>query len=56
MILETIKDFPVGISLGDLNIELLKRGVKGSESINLLNTLEIKNYIKKENDIYKIFS
>jgi hypothetical protein len=56
MILETIKDFPMGISLVNLNNELLKRGVKGSESINLLNTLEVKNYIKKENDIYKIFS
>ncbi len=56
MILETIKDFPVGISLVNLNNELLKRGVKGTESINLLNTLEIKNYIKKENDIYKIIS
>ena len=45
----------MGISLNDLNNELKKRGVNDSQSINLLNTLESKNYIRNEMGLFKIY-
>ena len=54
MALEAIKEFPMGISKDDLNNELIKRGVKGSEFMNILNTLVNKNYINIEEGKYKI--
>jgi hypothetical protein len=54
MTLEAIKEFPMGISKDDLVSHLLKRGVKGSELIILLNTLVTKNYIDKNDDVYTI--
>lgn len=54
MIIEAVKEYPMGITIENLNINLLKRGVKGSETINLINTLIIKNYIKLESGLYKI--
>jgi hypothetical protein len=54
MTLEAIKEFPLGISKDNLNSHLIKRRVKGSELIILLNTLVPKNYIDKNDDVYKI--
>ena len=54
MTLEAIKEFPMGINKDDLSSHLSKRGVKGSELMNLLNTLESKNYINNDDGNYKI--
>ena len=56
MVLEAIKGFPIGISLDDLNNELKKRGVNVAQSVNLLNTLVSKNYIRNEMGLFKIYS
>lgn len=54
MVLEAITHFPMGVSLIDLNNELKQRGVNENQTTNLLNTLEIKNYIIYEMGLYKI--
>jgi hypothetical protein len=56
MLLELVNQFPLGISFDELSIELIKRGVKGSGTINLLDTLVSKQYIKKELELYKSFN
>lgn len=56
MILETIKEFPKGIGLDELNFELKQRGINEAQTTNLLNTLVNKNYITNDLGLLKIYT